>query len=146
MKKILILLTILSSLIAFSQKYTKISNSKVDSERVKIGEQFIKEYFSKCENKDFSPFTNFILDKRFERKLREDFEKKCEESLQKNGKMILKKFNSAYLQNYSKDKDPIEYIVFDADFEKSKDLKFVSVWIFRDQNIISGIWVSKEKP
>lgn len=147
MKKILIILLILHSTIAFSQKsYTKISKSNVDSERVKISELFIKDYFSKCENKDFSPFTNFILDKRFERRLRENFEEKCEESLQKNGKLTLKNFNAAYLQDYSKNKDPMELIVFDADFEKSTDLKFVSVWIFRDQNIISGIWVSKDKP
>lgn len=147
MKKLFCLFAISSSVILFSQKsYTKISNSKINSERVQISEQFIKEYFTKCENKDFSKFNNFVLDKRLERKLSEDFEKKCEEILQKKGKITIKKFNSAYLQDFSKDKDPIEYIVFDADFEKSKDLKYVGVWIYRDQNIISGIWISKKKP
>ncbi|MCX8532599.1 hypothetical protein [Chryseobacterium luquanense] len=147
MKKLFCLLAVSCSVILFSQKsYSKISNSKISQERVQISEQFIKEYFTKCENKDFSKFNNFILDKRLERKLNENYEKNCEESLQNNGKITIKKFNSAYLQDFTKDRDPIEYIVFDADFEKSKDLKFVSVWIYRDQNVISGIWISKEKP
>ncbi|HEX7869694.1 MAG TPA: hypothetical protein VF455_06225 [Chryseobacterium sp.] len=147
MKKLFCFFAISISVILFSQKsYTKISNSKISQERVQISEQFIKEYLVKCENKDFSNFNNFILDKRLERKLSEGFEKKCEETLQNNGKITVKKFNSAYLQDFTKDRDPIEYIVFDADFEKSKDLKFISVWIYRDQNVISGIWISKEKP
>lgn len=147
MKKLFCLFAISSSAILLSQKsYTKINNSKINQERVQISEQFIKEYFTKCENKDFSKFNNFILDKRLERKLNENFEKNCEESLQNNGKIMVKKFNSAYLQDFTKDRDPIEYIVFNADFEKSKDFKYVSVWIYRDQNVISGIWISKEKP
>lgn len=147
MRKLFCFFAISISVIVFSQKsYTKISNSKINNERVQISEQFIKEYLSKCENKDFSKFNNFILDKRLERKLSDGFEKKCEETLQNNGKITIKKFNSAYLQDFTKDRDPIEYIVFDADFEKSKDLKFISVWIYRDQNVISGIWISKEKP
>ncbi|MFY1046202.1 hypothetical protein [Chryseobacterium sp. GP-SGM7] len=147
MKNFFYLFAVSISTILFSQKsYTKICNSKINNERVQISEQFIKEYFNKCENKDFSKFNNFILDKRFERKLNETYEKNCEESSQNNGKITVKKFNSAYLQDYTKDQDPIEYIVFDADFEKSKDMKFVCVWIYRDQSVISGIWISKEKP
>lgn len=145
MKKIIILLVITSSLFATAQKnYTKISTSKISTERVGISENFIKEYYKKCENKDYSPFTNFILDKRLERKLFGDYEKKCEEANQ-SGKINSIKFNSAYIKDYTKNSDPIELIVFNADFEKSKDLKYINVWIYRDQNIINGIWISKEK-
>lgn len=146
MKKIIILLAITSSLFALSQKnYTKISSSKISTERVNVSENFIKEYYKKCENKDYSQFLNFILDKRLERKLFDDYEKKCEE-VDQSGKINTIKFNSAYLKDYTKNSDPLELIVFDADFEKSKDLKYINVWIYRDQNVINGIWISKEKP
>lgn len=145
MKKIIILLVIASSLFATAQKnYTKISTSKISTERVAVSENFIKEYYKKCENKDYSPFTNFILDKRLERKLFGDYEKKCEE-VNQSGKIYSIQFNSAYIKDYTKNSDPIELIVFDADFEKSKDLKYINVWIYRDQNVINGIWISKEK-
>ena len=146
MKKLIILLAITSSLFALSQKnYTKISSSKISTERIKVSENFIKEYYKKCEDKDYSQFLNFILDKRLERKLFDDYEKKCEE-VDQSGKINTIKFNSAYLKDYTKNSDPLELIVFDADFEKSKDLKYINVWIYRDQNVINGIWISKEKP
>ena len=145
MKKIITLLAITSSLFALSQKnYTKISSSKISTERINVSENFIKEYYKKCENKDYSQFTNFILDKRLERKLFGNYEKKCEE-LNQSGKINSIKFNSAYIKDYTKNSDPIELIIFDADFEKSKDLKYINVWIYRDQNVINGIWISKEK-
>jgi len=132
-------------LFALSQKnYTKISSSKISTERINVSENFIKEYYKKCENKDYSQFTNFILDKRLERKLFGDYEKKCEE-LNQSGKINSIKFNSAYIKDYTRNSDPIELIVFDADFEKSKDLKYINVWIYRDQNVINGIWISKVK-
>jgi len=64
MKKITLLFAITSSLFASSQKnYTKISTSKINTERVNVSENFIKEYYKKCENKDYSQFAGFILDK-----------------------------------------------------------------------------------
>lgn len=145
MKKIIILFALISSLFALSQKnYTKLSSSKISTERINVSENFIKEYYKKCENKDYSQFTNFILDKRLERKLFGDYEKKCEE-VNQSGKINSIKLNSAYIKDYTKNSDPIELIIFDADFEKSKDLKYINVWIYRDQNVINGIWISKEK-
>lgn len=145
MKKIITLLAITSSLFALSQKnYTKISSSKISTERINVSENFIKEYYKKCENKDYSQFINFILDKRLERKLFGDYEKKCEE-VNQSGKINSIKFNSACIKDYTRNSDPIELIIFDADFEKSKDLKYINVWIYRDQNVINGIWISKEK-
>ena len=146
MKKITLLFAITSSLFASSQKnYTKISTSKINTERVNVSENFIKEYYKKCENKDYSQFAGFILDKRLERKLFDDYEKKCEE-VNQSGKINAVKLNSVYIKDYTKNSDPIELIVFDADFEKSKDLKYINVWIYRDQNLINGILISKEKP
>ncbi|AZB29233.1 hypothetical protein [Chryseobacterium balustinum] len=146
MKKITLLFAITSSLFASSQKnYTKISTSKINTERVNVSENFIKEYYKKCENKDYSQFAGFILDKRLERKLFDDYEKKCEE-VNQSGKINTVKLNSVYIKDYTKNSDPIELIVFDADFEKSKDLKYINVWIYRDQNVINGILISEEKP
>ncbi|REC56443.1 hypothetical protein DRF62_03820 [Chryseobacterium piscium] len=146
MKKITLLFAITSSLFASSQKnYTKISTSKINTERVNVSENFIKEYYKKCENKDYSQFAGFILDKRLERKLFDDYEKKCEE-VNQSGKFNAVKLNSVYIKDYTKNSDPIELIVFDADFEKSKDLKYINVWIYRDQNVINGILISEEKP
>lgn len=146
MKKILFSLAFTLPFLLFSQKYhTKIKNSKVNSERIEISKNFIKEYFAKCENKNYSKFDQFTLDKRFERRLFENFQKTCENLTDKLGKINIKKLNSVYIQDFSKDRDPIEMIVFDADFEKSEDMKFVSIWIFRDQNIINAIRISKDK-
>lgn len=146
MKKILFSLAFTFPFLLFSQKYhTKIKNSKVNSERIEISKNFIKEYFVKCENKNYSKFDQFTLDKRFERRLFENFQKTCENLTDKLGKINIKKLNSVYIQDFSKDRDPIEMIVFDADFEKSEDMKFVSIWIFRDQNIINAIRISKDK-
>lgn len=146
MKKISLLFAITSSLFASSQKnYTKISTSKINTERVNVSENFIKEYYKKCENKDYSQFAGFILDKRLERKLFDDYEKKCEE-VNQSGKINTIKLNSVYIKDYTKNSDPIELIVFDADFEKSKDLKYINVWVYRDQNVINGILISEEKP
>lgn len=146
MKKKLFLLAIASSLFLSAQKnYTKISTSKINTERVGVSENFIKEYYKKCENKDYSQFTHFILDKRLERILFDNYEKKCEE-VNLSGKIKAIKLNSVYIKDYTKNSDPVELIVFDADFEKSKDLKYINVWIYRDQNIINGILISEEKP
>lgn len=146
MKKKLLLLAITSSLLLSAQKnYTKISTSKISTERVGVSENFIKEYYKKCENKDYSQFTHFILDKRLERILFDNYEKKCEE-INQSGKIKAIKLNSVYIKDYTKNSDPVELIVFDADFEKSKDLKYINVWIYRDQNIINGILISEEKP
>lgn len=146
MKKILFSLAFTFPFLLFSQKYhAKIKNSKVNSERIEISKNFIKEYFAKCENKNYSKFDQFTLDKRFERRLFENFQKTCENLTDKLGKINIKKLNSVYIQDFSKDRDPIEMIVFDADFEKSEDMKFVSIWIFRDQNIINAIRISKDK-
>lgn len=147
MKKIILLAAISSSLLALSQKnYTKISSSKVSAERVNVSENFINAYYKKCENKDYSGFTNFILDKRFERRFYPEFQKSCEESIRDYGKIISQKFNSAYIYDYTKKTDPVELIIFEGNFENSKDVQFISVWIYRDQNVIYGILVSKEKP
>ncbi|OCK49946.1 hypothetical protein BA768_06790 [Chryseobacterium sp. CBo1] len=146
MKKIIHLIAIISSLQLVSQRhYTKISSSKVSNERIDVSENFIKEFYRKCNNKDYSQFSCFILDKRLERKLNNDYEKICE-IINKNGKITSLKFRSAYIKDYTKNSDPIELMTFDAGFENSKELHFINVWIYRDQNVINNILTSKEKP
>jgi len=40
----------------------------------------------------------------------------------------------------------LELFVYEAKKEKDPKIKYVSVWIYRDQNYINGIRISKEKP
>lgn len=147
MKKIIVTGILFISVFTFSQKYyTKIKSSKVNKERLEIGHHFISEYLSKCESKDYSNFKNFILSKNLDNKLFENRGKSCENILNRNGKITVKALNSAYIHNYSKNIDPVEMFVFDIDTEKKSDLKYITVWVYHDQNVIGGIWISKEIP
>jgi len=147
MKKIIALMVFCGSVMLSAQKYyTKINSSKINHERVKVSEQFFKEFLRKCAEKDFSKFENFILDKTFERKLFSEFENRCIGMEEWIGRINIKDFNSAYLNDYSKNNDPLELIIFDADFEKKQSLKYLSILIFRDQNVISGMVITEQKP
>lgn len=145
MKKLITAFCILLSVTAFSQKlYSKIKASKVDQERLNSAKTFAGSYLSKCENQDYSKFEDFILSKNLEKKLFVDRGKSCEELLGSNGKIQIKSFNSAYSHDYFKNADPVEMFVFDISTEKKSELKYISVWVYLDQNVIGGIWFSKE--
>jgi hypothetical protein len=143
MKKLL--LTGLMNLAVFSygQKlYTKISDSKVNQERLKVAESFINQYIEKCKNKDYTAFDNFIIAKRIEKKVNEGFENNCKSI----DKVKVLGFNSAHILDYTKNDDPLELFIFDISYGDQKELKYISTWIYHDKNVIDGLWVSKEKP
>lgn len=145
MKKLTTAFCLLLSLSLFSQKlYTKIKDSKVDKERLTIATNFVNLYLSKCEAQDYTQFEKFVLSKNLENKLFEDRGKSFENLLNKNGKIQIRSFNSAYSHNYFKNADPVEMFVFDISTEKQSELKYISVWVYLDQNVIGGIWFSKE--
>ncbi len=112
----------------------------------KSAKKFVNAYLNKCENDDFTKFDEFTLSKRLEKFFSEKIEGSCKKSIELYGKLTVLNLNSAYLNEYSKDYDPLDLYIFDAQSEKSQDIKYISVWVYHDQNVISGIWISKEKP
>lgn len=70
-----------------------------------VGKKFALEFISKCANKDYSKFQNFIIDKRFT-KLNDNIKESCEKINRVDGKVEIKGFNSSYSNNYTKDFDP----------------------------------------
>jgi hypothetical protein len=91
-------------------------------------------------------FDEFTLSKRLEKFFSEKIEGSCKKSIEMYGKLTVLNLNSAYLNKYSKDYDPLDLYIFNVQSEKSQDIKYISVWIYHDQNIIGGIWVSEEIP
>ena len=62
MKKIVLLGLINLSTLGFAQKiYTKISDSKINQERLQVAQNFINQYLDKCKNKDYLLIILFIL-------------------------------------------------------------------------------------
>lgn len=147
MKKIIAIGFLFISVFTFSQKYyTKIKTSKVNKERLEISEKFIDEYINKCKRADYSAFEKFTLSKSFEKQYREKGKDACEKIPQIYGDIKVLNFDSAYLHKYSKNFDPADLYVFNFTSEKLPQIKYISVWIYHDQNIIGGIWVSEEIP
>lgn len=128
---------------SFGQKsYSKINGSKVDQERLKVGKSFIDEYIRKCHDKDYTEFKVFLIDKRIESELYKKFPKACEE----NGKMEVLNFNSAYTYDDFKGVDPVDVFIYDFKLENLPKLKYASVWVYEDKNVIGSIYFSEEKP
>lgn len=145
--RILVLMLLFGGALLNAQRnYTKISEKKISAERLLISQKFIEEFLIKCESKDYSAFSNFNLSKRMERFYEDAYQKSCEKSQKLYGKIDLLRFDSAYLSKYSENADPLELFVYQAKTEKIPEIKYISVWIYRDQNYINGIWISREKP
>ncbi|MET3535156.1 hypothetical protein [Chryseobacterium limigenitum] len=143
MKKIVLLALINLSTLGFAQKiYTKISDSKINQERLQVAQNFINQYLDKCKNKDYTEFKDFIISKKIEKEVNEGREKACLGT--ENVKIL--GLNSVYIQNYSKDYDPVELFVYDISDEKYPTHKYISTWVYHDKNVIGGLWISEEKP
>ena len=74
-----------------------------------------------------------------------NYEKSCRTIENKFGTIEIEAFDSAYLNKYSANADPIDMMIFRIRSEKDPELQFVNVWIYRDQNFIGGIYFSKER-
>ena len=147
MKNILTVICLFLYLIAFSQKnYSKIKNSKINQARLEMSKKFINEFLSKCEKNDFAEFNQFKISKKLEKHLYNDVPKPCANFLNTFGKLKVLGLNSAYLNKKTKNYDPLDLYIFDIESEKVLSIKFISVWMYHDQNIIDGIRLSREKP
>lgn len=147
MKKTLTILFLTISYFSFSQKlYKQIAEKDINQERLNLAKNFAKEYLKKCENKDYSKFQNYIIDSRSTKKLNDSIKENCEKMYADYGKSEILNLNSSYYHKYAKNYDPIELFIFDFKTEKNPDIKYASVWIYEDKNVISGLWFSREKP
>ncbi len=143
MKKLFLPVLVCLSFSGFAQKlYTKVNDSKVNSERLETAKRFISRYIEKCKNKDYSEFKDFNISKRIEKDLNTDREKGCLSA----EKITVLEFNSAYILKDTKYDDPVELFIFDINHSGSSSLKYISTWVYQDKNVIDGIWISKEKP
>lgn len=147
MKKITSAFSLFISLFAFSQEnYTKIKPSHVNQERMVISKDFTTEFLQRCESNNFAGFNRFKVSKKLEARLKNDASKICVMFPDKYGNIKLIGLNSVYFNTKTKNYDPLDLYIFDIVSEKNRDVKFISVWIYHDQNIIDGIWLSTAKP
>lgn len=147
MKKIVAILLINISCFSFSQNlYKQISDKNVNQERVKIGKSFVQEYINKCKENDYSKFENYIIAKKFEKNLNDSLKGFCTGKFSKYGNVEILKYNSSYIHKKYQTYDPVELHIFDIKTEHNPLIKYVSVWIFEDKNVIGGLWFSEEKP
>ncbi len=147
MKKTLTILFVTLSYFSYSQKfYKQFAEKDINQERLKVAKIFAQEYLQKCENKDYSKFQNYIIDSRSTKKLNDSIKENCEKMILDYGKTEIVNLNSAYYHKYAKNYDPIELFIFDFKTEKNPQIKYASVWVYEDKNVIGGLWFSKEKP
>lgn len=147
MKKTLTILFLTIGYFSFSQKlYKQIAEKDINQERLNVAKSFAKEYLKKCEKKDYSKFQNYIIDSRSTKKLSDSIKENCHEMFAKYGKSEILNLNSSYYNRYTKNYDPLELFIFDFKTEKNSEVKYASVWVYEDKNIIGGLLFSKEKP
>lgn len=146
MNKLTNFICIVISCFAFSQKlYKKISTENVNQERLDVVKKFAQEFLEKCQTNDYSKFQNFIIDQRA-LKLNDSIKESCEEINRIDGKIKILNLNSSYYHNFKKDYDPLDLFIFDIKTEKNPNIKYLSVWVYKDKNVISGLWFSDKKP
>ena len=145
MKKIVTILTLISSILIYSQNsYKEIKTEKLNSGKVQTAKNFIKTFLDKCENKDYSEFKNFNLSNGHKNFMNEKLKEICVSNLEKFGKIRIENLNSAYKEKISLIGGN-ELYIFNSNTEKAKDTKYLSVWISKN-NLIDGIVITVEKP
>ena len=145
MNKIITILTLISGILIYSQNsYKEIKTEKLKSEKSQIAKNFIETFLDKCEKKDYSEFQNFNLSEGHKNFMNQKLEEICVSNLSKFGKIRIENLNSAYKENVSLIATN-ELYIFNTNTEKNKDIKYVSVWISKN-NQIDGIVITAEKP
>lgn len=147
MKKIILATFLMWGSTVIAQKnYRKLSSKDINIERVEFAKKFVEEYFNKCRTFDYTPFSNYIFDKRIEKSIN-NIEESCAKLKNYfNDKIEVSQVNSVYDYKYLSDVDPVDLIIFDTQFQTPEKHKFVSVWMYHERNIIGGILISEEKP
>jgi non-homologous end joining protein Ku len=97
MKKILLILTLTFTNLIYSQtNFKKIQTEKLNPEKVQLAKKFIQTFLNKCENKDYTEFSEFNIPSEFKKFLNLKFEEVCLSNEKKLGKINLQNLNSAY--------------------------------------------------
>ena len=91
-------------------------------------------------------FTDYKLTNNLNGKIEKSLIKICEQNHKSSGKITVGDFNSAYIDRYTNFYNPMELYIFNGSSESNKDIKYISVWITKNDSLIDGIWMSQEKP
>lgn len=144
MKRAIILCcSILTSMSFNAQKFTKISEKKIDKDRLQIAEKFTKTYLDKCEKQDFTAIEGFNISTRMQNYLTENKMKYYCNKVLESGKIEILALEGVYLGPYSRNYDPQDLYVFKVKTEKESKIKYINVSVFRDQNYINGFLFSE---
>ena len=145
MKKLPILLMIICSNLFYSQiEYKKIDNEDINQDKVQLSEKFIQSYLTKCSSQDYSDFVDFNLSKGHKNFVNQKLEEICLGDEDRYGKIELIDLNSVYKTNDSFFGRTGLYI-FNAKTEKDKTIKYLSVWISKN-DLIEGMVITSYKP
>ena len=145
MKKIFTILTLISSILIYSQNsYKEIKTDQLNSGKSQTAKNFIRTFLDKCEDKDYSAFKNFNLSNGFKNFMNEKLEEICLSNDAKFGKIRIENLKSAYKEKISLIGGN-ELYIFNSYTEKVKDIKYLSVWI-ANENQIDGMVITAEKP
>ena len=145
MKKLLYILFIVSSALAFSQTdYKEIPTEKLDTKKVLLAKSFIQSYLEKCLTMDYSIPSGFKVSEGLEKLFTDKISEVCESNRQHFGTINLDNLNSAY-KNKTSLFNGQELYIFDAKTEKDKTIQYLSAWISKD-NTIEGMVITSYKP
>ena len=145
MYKVLTILSfVFSQLIYCQTNYKKIEVQKHDKEKIALAQTFIQSYLNKCFSKDYSEFSDGNLSIDFKGFMDQKLSETCLSNEKNFGTITLEHLNSIY-----KDKSSLfgntELYIFNAKTEKDQDIKYLSVWISKE-NKIEGMVITSYKP
>lgn len=126
--------------------YKVIPQKKITVEKIERTKNFAEEFIRKCEEKNYSMFSDFKLTNNLTEKIEKSLIKICEQNQKSSRKITVGDFNSAYIDRYTNLYNPMELYIFNGSSESNKDINYISVWITKNDILIDGIWMSHEKP
>ena len=145
MKSILSFVSLFFVIYIYGQNnYKQIPSEKLSEQKIQLTKNFIQTYLTKCENKNYTEFSNFNLATEHKKFMDKNLTEICQNDEKNFGKINLNKFNSAY-KNKSSLVGGNELYIFDANTEKDKNIKYLSVWISKE-NQIDGMVITDYKP
>lgn len=145
MKRLPFFLLIFISNLFYSQiEYKKVESQDIDQDKVLLSEKFIQSYLTKCSSQDYSDFVDFNLSKGHKKFVNQKLKEICLGDENRYGKIELIDLNSVYKTNDSFFGRTGLYI-FNAKTEKDKNIKYLSVWISKN-DLIEGMVITSYKP
>lgn len=132
----------------FGQKsdYRKIKDNQISVERIEIGKLFLEKMLNQCLKKDYSVPTDFLLDKRFELELKNNFEGFCKRLRLENNVANLKEYKVSYSVKIQENYDPLSMLVFNLEYVSQPNIKFANIWIYNKENMIGHVSFTSKIP